>query len=527
MHSTNDPLPYPEKATITSTTNVEPIGGEKLQLEIRGMDCVDCVPKVGRALAQLPTVTSTNIYHFSGIAELLYDPETISPTAIATYVARATGFTVKALTAASSETSGAIVTLPIRFSTIPPREAFDGFDTSPGPDSHVVQVSFPIHIDSAHRPRDIFEQFKPFGADLLPARSGSDMATRDLISVALRTVACAILSVPVLVFAWADLHHRPVLYGGISLGLTTIIQGLAFPIFSAAIRSIVYLRQADMNVLISLSTLIAYIFSVISYACEVAGTPFSSPFFETNALLITLIFLGRTISAATRRSTGSALRELQSLQPSDVLLLSDEKMPPQSLDSRLLYYGDIIRIPPETRIATDGLVISGSSDADESSVTGESAAVPKEAGSRVIAGTLNLGGTLDVQVTRLVHENSLAYITTIVKQAGSSRSPIQDLSDQLSAVILPVAAISAFIAFLIWVFVRRYVRHESVTSSSVDALTYAIAILVISCPCAIGLAVSFTFTILFCVPFFSLRIFTPVLLAVTHHHVGCYPDWST
>jgi P-type E1-E2 ATPase len=138
------------------------------------------------------------------------------------------------------------------------------------------------------------------------------------------------------------------------------------------------------------------------------------------------------------------------------------------------------------------LVVNGSSDADESSLTGESIAVPKEPGSRVIAGTLNLGGTLDVQVTKLVHENSLAHITALVKQAGSSRSPIQDLSDKFSAVILPVAAASACIAFLVWVLVGLYVRHRSPTSSSVDALTYAIAILIVSCPCAIGLAVSFT-----------------------------------
>lgn len=496
MPSTNASLPYPAKAAPMAGVH-----GEKLQLEIRGMDCIDCIPKVSRALAQLPSVTSTSIDYYGGIADLHYDPETISPTAIATYVARATGFSVQPLTAASSEAAGAIIMLPIRFSTIPPREAFDGFDTRPGSNPHVVDVSFPVHINSPRRPLEVLEQFKAYGGELVPAGSDSqqDIATRDLIAVAARTIVCAILSVPVLVFAWANLPHHPILYGGISVGLTTIIQALAFRIFSSALRSIIYLHQADTNVLISVSTLIAYLFSTTSYACQVSGTQFTSaPFFETSALLITLIFLGRTVSATTRRSTGSALREVQRLQPPDVLLYLDKKTetPPRCLDSRLLYYGDIIRIPPETRIATDGLVVSGSSDANESSVTGESVAVPKEAGSRVIAGTLNLGGTLDVQVTRLVHENSLAHITALVKQAGSSRSPIQDLSDRLSAVILPTAAVSACVAFLVWVLVGRFVRHESATLSSVDALTYAIAILVVSCPCAIGLAVSFTFAVL-------------------------------
>jgi cation transport ATPase len=395
VYSADDPsIPPNDKVTTMLRTDVRSSQDvlnprEKLQLEIRGMDCVDCVPKVGRALSQLPSITSTTTDYYAGIAELQYDPETISPTAIAAYVARATGFSVKAVTALAHGTAGVSIALPIAFSTIPPPEAFDGFNTRPDLNSRTIEVSFPVHVDSPLRPREVLDQFKAYGAELVPP--GSDVrdgiATRDLLLVGARTITCALLSIPVLVFAWADLPHRPVLYGGISVGLTTLIQALAFPIFSSAIRAILYLHQLDMNVLVSVSTLMAYIFCVVAYGCEVAGKPFSAPFFETNALLITLIFLGRTVSAATRRSTGSALRELQGLQPANVLLCEGEA-PPQDLDSRLLYYGDVIRIPPETRIATDGLVISGSSDADESSLTGESVAVPKEPGSRVIAGTL-------------------------------------------------------------------------------------------------------------------------------------------
>lgn len=456
------------------------------------MDCASCMPKVARALSQLPSVTPTNLDYYGGTAELRYDPETIDPAAIMTYVARATGFGIKALSGNLGGGGSTIVTLPLLFPTIPPPTAFDGFDAQIGSNPRLVEVLFPVHIDGPHRPREVLEHFKPFGAELVAAGSNNnrDMATHDLINVSLRTIACATLSLPVLVLAWANLPPRPVLYGAISVGFTTLIQIVAFPIVSSACRSILYLHQADMAVLVAISTLTAYVFSVVSYAFEAAGRPFASAFFETSALLVTLIFFGRTISAATRRSTGSVLHELQRLQPTEVLLLSDEKNPPQSIDSRLLYYGDIIRITPDTRIATDGLVVAGSSDADESSVTGESVAVAKQPGSRLIAGTLNLGGTLDVQVTQLTYENSLSRITALVRQAQSSRSPIQDLSDRLAAVVLPVAMVSACLAFVVWVLVGLYGRHQSATSSSVNALTYAIAILVISCPCAIGLAVS-------------------------------------
>jgi len=167
-----------------------------------------------------------------------------------------------------------------------------------------------------------------------------------------------------------------------------------------------------------------------------------------------------------------------------------------------------------------GWLSSGSSDTNESSVTGKSVAVLKETGSHIIAGTLNLAGTLDVQVMRLVHENLLAQITALVKQARLLRSPMQDLSDLLSAVILPTAAVSVCVASLVWVVVGRFVRHESATLSAVDA----IAILVVSCPCAISLAVCFTFAIPL---FLFLLVFTLDFLCsvITYCYVGCYLGW--
>ncbi|KAJ3511903.1 hypothetical protein NLJ89_g3840 [Agrocybe chaxingu] len=468
-------------------------GREKLRLEVRGMDCPDCTPKVLRALSHLPSVHSSSIDYFSGMAELYHDPESISPSAIASYVARATGFGVRPLTDLANGES-AIVTFPLSFTVKPPPEAFAGLDAVPGLDPRVVDVSFPVSPDNPQRPRDIFANFKPYGAELAPngSRGERDNALRDFINVGLRTLASAILSIPILVLAWAELPPRPVLHGAISVALTTGIQLLGYSILSSAFRSILYLRQVDLSVLVAVSTLTAYLFSVIAYAFEVAGQPFSAPFFETTALLVTLILLGRTVAAATRQSTRSALRELERLQPNDVLLLSGESNSTTvTLDSRLLFYGDVIRIPPDTRIATDGIVIAGSSDVDESSITGESVAVPKETGNRVIAGTLNLNGTLDIQVTRLIHENSLSRITMLVKHAQMSRarSPVQDLADRLSAWILPIATFAAFTAFVVWVLVGIYVLHLSKTAASVDALTYMIAVFVVSCPCAIGLAV--------------------------------------
>lgn len=466
---------------------------QKLELEIRGMDCIDCLPKVERALGKLDSVDSAELDYLSGIASLIYDPDVITPDVISGYVAHATGFNVKARNPDLSRDRNTYITLPLYFANNPPRSAFEGYDVEDGQNSRIVEVRFPIHGKASKRPRDVFNHFKAYGAQLASQSSeySRNAATHDLIIVALRTAVCAVLTIPVLVLVWAKLPHRPVIYGAISVGLTTAIQVLAFPIFSHAVRSILYLHQADMNVLVSVSTLTAYTFSVFAYGFEVAGKPFSTPFFETSSLLITLILLGRTVSAITRRSTGSVLNELRRLQQDEVLLVVDDRSPPQPLDSRLLYYDDVIRIPPGARVATDGIVISGESDVDESSITGESGTVYKPAGTRVIAGTLNCSGTLDVQVTQLVHENSLSRVLSLVKQAQLSRSRIQDLVDKLSAIILPVTAVSAAAAFVVWTLVVHLVRKESITLASVEALTYAIAVLAISCPCALVLVVSY------------------------------------
>lgn len=225
-----------------------------------------------------------------------------------------------------------------------------------------------------------------------------------------------------------------------------------------------------MGVLVAVSTLTAYIFSLVAYAFEVAGLPFTEPFFETPALLISLIYVGRLVQAATRRSASSAVKGLQDLQSSQVIILEEEGKtsvekpldircvsfylislflrPPLTktsalLHDSLLHYGDVLRIKPDSRVPTDGMVVSGTSEVDESSATGESLPLPKYAGTTVTAGTLNLSGTIDVQVTQLVHENSLTRVANLVKQAQATKSRFQDVADRVSAYILPIAATAA------------------------------------------------------------------------------------
>ncbi|KAH8817562.1 E1-E2 ATPase-domain-containing protein [Flagelloscypha sp. PMI_526] len=482
--------PIPEPTEISRA-----IGTERLVLEISGMDCVDCLPKVSRALSRLPSVKPLELDFLGGISSLVYDPEDITQEGIAHYVARATGFGVKPIGVGDP---GGRLTLPITLNPEYPtsREVLERYDIT----DHGTyrSVTFSVQGDKARRPRDVIAELN---AELVPLETlayANYHVAQDFRRLAIRTILACLLSIPVLILAWAPLPDKPVTYGIVSVVLTTFIQATAWPIMSSSVRSIVYLHEADLAVLVSVSITTSYLFSLVAFAFEAAGKPFiENPFFETTALLVSLIYIGRLVQAATRKSASSAIRALQQLQSSKVLLVDQSAAgavgnsgtTETPLDARLLHYGDIIRIRPDSRIPTDGMVIKGTSEIDESSATGESLPMHKAAGSAVIAGTLNLSGSLDVQVTQLIHENSLARVTGLVKVAQSSRSRFQDMADRFSAVLLPVAVVISVVAFVVWILVGKFTKNMSVSAAAVDALTYTLSIMIVSCPCAIGLAV--------------------------------------
>jgi cation transport ATPase len=175
----------------------------------------------------------------------------------------------------------------------------------------------------------------------------NDPASRCLRNLTIHTLLCMTCAVPILVPAWAPLSHSPILYGGPSVGFATI----AAPMYSLTARSVLFIRQVDLNILAAVGTF------VVAFALEVVGKPFSVPFFETCTFLVTLIYLGRTVQCATRKSAGSAINALPKLQTKQICLIENGTV--GLIDSRLLHYGDTIEILPHTRIVTYGVVLYG------------------------------------------------------------------------------------------------------------------------------------------------------------------------
>jgi Cu2+-exporting ATPase len=200
-----------------------------------------------------------------------------------------------------------------------------------------LKITFLPRGPGAIFPRDILREFEPYGVNLLPERSSDEQrVNRDLWMIGTRTLICAVLTVPVLILTWADLPPHPIAYQAISLALATCVECLAWPLISSCIRSVIYLHQMDLSVLVAVSTLTAWMFSTVAFVFLCIGRPFADPYFETVTLLVTLVFLGKVIQVATRRSSGSAVRKLQALQQTEVFLLCGigEEETCQPMDAR-------------------------------------------------------------------------------------------------------------------------------------------------------------------------------------------------
>ena len=239
--------------------------------------------------------------------------------------------------------------------------------------------------------------------------------------------------------------------------------------------------SANMDVLIALGSSVAYIFSILVLANVVQG----HVYFETSAVIITLIRLGKYLEAKAKGRTSEAMKKLINLQVKSATVRrdgSEVKIPAEEIQ-----VGDILVVRPGERIAVDGEVVEGHTSIDESLITGESLPVNKQTGDAVIGGTINKQGMLAFKATKVGKETVLSQIIKMVDEAQSSKAPIQRLADTVSAYFVPIVILLALITFVLWNFVLKLPLAADQTAFS-RAIINMTAVLVIACPCAMGLA---------------------------------------
>ena len=242
-------------------------------------------------------------------------------------------------------------------------------------------------------------------------------------------------------------------------------------------------KTADMNTLVALGTGAAFLYSAATTVAPgffIAHGIAPDVYYDAALMIIALVLTGNALESRAKGSTAQSLRKLVGLQPKTARVLRDGAE--HDIPLNAIQEGDIIRVRPGERIPTDGIVLSGRSSVDESMLTGESMPVEKAAQDRLIGGTLNQRGSLEYRATRLGAESMLAQIVRLLRDSQAARAPVQRLADRISAIFVPTVLVLAIITFAAW-------RLFAPDAGIMQAFAAAVTVLVIACPCAMGLAV--------------------------------------
>ena len=283
-----------------------------------------------------------------------------------------------------------------------------------------------------------------------------------------------VLSLPMLVEMIIHPFTGWMLPGGnwTMLAFTTVIMLISAGPFVSSAWSAFLKHHSNMDTLVALGTMITYLYSI--YAMF-TGRPV---FFETAAFVITFVLLGQVLEAKMRSNASNAISKLVNLGAKEALVKRGTEFVKVPISQ--VVKGDLIQVLPGQKVPVDGKIVSGTSNIDESMVTGESMPVAKKAGDQVIGSTINQNGAFVIEAEKVGNDTMLAQIIEIVKKAQNSHAPIQKLTDKVANVFVPTVLIIAIITFLVWfVFLNKSVP---------TALNYAVSVMVIACPCALGLA---------------------------------------
>ncbi|MDP2655331.1 MAG: heavy metal translocating P-type ATPase [bacterium] len=370
---------------------------------------------------------------------------------------------------------------------------------------HSVEVNYgtesaKISYDSVKTsPEQLSKKIEPLGYSLVLAEDHSKhsnmsdlagMRTMVMSAIPLSVISAFILTweilaqfgtAPEMSTFWEEFFHHL-----LPLMATYVLFVVGKPYILGFYRFIRY-GKANMDTLIGLGTLAAYLYSFAVTAFEETLRPFinvDATYYDVTIIVITFIALGKYLEARAKVKTGDAIEKLLNLQAKTALVIRDGKEIEIPVDQ--VMHGELIIVKPAGKIPVDGVLTDGSSYVDESMVTGEPMPVKKEVGDVVVAGTINTSGSFTFKATKVGSETMLARIVQMVEEAQGSRAPIQALADKISSVFVPIVLVFAFLSLGTWLVVgSEYLGFAQALSFG---LVSFVGILVIACPCALGLA---------------------------------------
>lgn len=444
-------------------------------LPITGMSCVACASQLERSLGRLPGVAAR--VDFAGERACIeFDPGRTSASELLGAVEKA-GFGVEMKVSTLALTGMSCVACANQIETVLKRRP--GVKASVNFAAARARVEYPADLVSEG---DLVAAVEKAGFGAKPAagldeeaeeRRQSAEQRRELRLFLFSALLTLPLSVQMTAMFGGHAFHSWMLPGWLQWLLATPVQFVAGARFYKAAWKSLRGGSANMDVLVSLGTSAAYLFSAVLVAFGLEG----HLYFEASATLVTLVLLGRLLESRAKRKTSSALRGLIELQPAVAHVERDGAVTEVPVSE--LQVGDVFVVHAGDSVPVDGVVLSGASSVDEAMLTGESMPVEKEEGSRVFAATLNQHGSFRARATEVGADTALSRVIRLVEEAQGSRAPIQRLADKVAAVFVPCVVGVAVLTFVLsWVLGGVFTA----------ALINAVAVLVIACPCSLGLA---------------------------------------
>jgi Cu+-exporting ATPase len=453
-----------------------------LQVPVGGMTCANCAMNIERSIKKLDGVTSVNVNFAAEEATVAFDPSLLTPGDIVDRIQHS-GFSVAAKTMdlAIGGMTCANCAMNIErtlHKTVPGvLRAAVNFATEHATVTYLTDSTSADELVAAIDKigfRASVARHEAVGPDVEPSAGQGDIHVQKH-----RFWTGVLLSTPLFVLSMARDFG---LTGNWSHGtwVNWFFWGLATPVqfytgfdfYRGAYKS---LRNftANMDVLVALGASVAYFYSLATMVFDLGG----HVYYETSAVIITLIKLGKMLEAVNKGRTGAAIKKLMDLSPKTAVVIRDGKE--EEIPLARVRKGDTVVVRPGESIPVDGIVAQGESAIDESMLTGESLPVDKHVGDHVTGGTLNQFGQIKFEATRVGKETALFQIVRLVQQAQGSKAPIQALADRVAAVFVPAVIAVALLTFGIWWLAA---------GDGVQALIRLVAVLVIACPCALGLA---------------------------------------
>jgi Cu+-exporting ATPase len=446
---------------------------QKAAFAITGMSCVNCAARIEKTLGETAGIGRA-VVNFA-MEELLveFDDAVITRESIEEQVAKL-GYGIKGKVGAGELRFGVLGMHCASCVNNLEKQllAASGVTTAV---VNLAQESAFVRFDPAViSASGIYEVVTSAGYQPVPEGSAKEDETKGYQSQRNWFIASILLSLPIMLTM--GMHRIPAV-GWMNLVLATVVQFTAGLTFYRGSWYALKNRSANMDVLVALGTSAAYFYSLFAFF-GVFGEHGGDVFFETSAMLIAFIRLGKFLEARARGKAGEALKKHLRLQADKARLITEEGE--KEIPASMVRVGDLLLVRPGETIPTDGEIVDGSSSVDEAMVTGESVPADKGVGDAVTGATINRTGLIRVRATRVGEETLLSQIVKMVQEAQGDKAPIQRFADRVSGVFVPVVIALSLLTFGLW--------YVALNEPFLFAFKLAIAVVVIACPCAMGLA---------------------------------------